>query len=494
MIDNIKNKFQTEDMLRYYVIFAITLLLSQGFLQMHYASDTYVLINRGYTEYAQMYFLRDGRLITAFVCYMAGVLGIPFETYVVGLNCIAVIFLSLAVHTMNQVLLAMLKPEKKFHIYIITMLSFLLVMHQFSIEYQLFAESAIMCLALFCFIKSIQVWTEGSKYVYLKVFGLVLFATICYQGQLNIFPTLVFLIFILRQILHKKDEKFHYKKAFTDIAILAAITIVVILITYAIVLYCQTITPEAIGRSWSNENLLYTLSIIVVDIIYMWQYYMYMLPEHVNLLAFLATMTILFLTKSKKRIKLQYILFIVFIFVMCTTVMFVVTSGGALRINSPIAMVWGASLTIMYAQVMVSQKDWLKKAVFGMIIASFMLNSIYYMRNISEHIASNKVEHNMGMTIANMLEEYEEESGITVTKFYYSYDIYPEPLWPEIRHMGSLTEKKLAPIWSIEHTMNFYCQRKFEVVEEVERVYKDYDSFSPSHVEFYEDTIYMIVS
>ena len=71
------------------------------------------------------------------------------------------------------------------------------------------------------------------------------------------------------------------------------------------------------------------------------------------------------------------------------------------------------------------------------------------LRNSNEHIAANKVDENMGRSIKYILEKYESDTGNKITKFSYVYDPDPQQYAPGIKHIGSLTERKLACSWYI---------------------------------------------
>ena len=162
-------------------------------------------------------------------------------------------------------------------------------------------------------------------------------------------------------------------------------------------------------------------------------------------------------------------------------------------------MIWGASLIILLAQSYNIPEGKRTKFIYGLIIVSFIINNIFIMQNITEHIASNRVEENMGKTIKYVVEKYEQETGNKVTKFAYAYDRNPQQYAVGIRPIGSLTERKLACSWSISQAMNFYCERKFEKVRMPTQVYaekmidKDYKEFSEDQLVFEGDTLYMLV-
>ena len=70
---------------------------------MHYSSDTYVLYDLGYMAYPEKYFLLDGRLISAIVCYIAGILHIPIKAYIIGMDFIGIIFIGTAIYTISKI-------------------------------------------------------------------------------------------------------------------------------------------------------------------------------------------------------------------------------------------------------------------------------------------------------------------------------------------------------------------------------------------------------
>ena len=48
--------------------------------------------------YPSQYFLLDARLISTLVCYAAGILHIPYESYIIGMDVIGILFVSIAIY------------------------------------------------------------------------------------------------------------------------------------------------------------------------------------------------------------------------------------------------------------------------------------------------------------------------------------------------------------------------------------------------------------
>lgn len=62
----------------------------------------------------------------------------------------------------------------------------------------------------------------------------------------------------------------------------------------------------------------------------------------------------------------------------------------------------GVSLIILVAQCQIDEKYKTENFVYMFAILSFIINSIFMMRNITDHIAADKVDANMGKTIKKL--------------------------------------------------------------------------------------------
>lgn len=469
---------------------------------MHYSSDTYVLYDLGYMEYPSQYFLLDGRLISTVVCYLAGILKIPIEMYIVGMDFIGIIFIATAIYMINKILEKIINPEKVITKLMLLAGSFILILNQFTLEYLLFPESAVMCLGVLFNVIAIKFMVDNPKCKYIKIFLTLLVAVFCYQGVLNMFPVLAILVYIVKQILDKREYKVKEKEFFVEMIKLAFIVIVVLAICMVAI---------KLGKTLLNSNQDRMIHLVDMEAVtlrgqtvleYMdelWNRTMHMLPENTNTIIVIITFVSLIMMKTKKEIIMQYILLLIVSFTICIVPMFLFNTGICGRVNEPLTMIWGASLIILLTKSCNKPEGKVTKFVYLLITVSFIVNNIFIMQNITEHIASNRVEENMGKTIKYALEKYEKETGNKVTKFAYAYDRKPQQYAVGIRPIGSLTERKLACSWSILQTMNFYCERKFDKVRMPTSIYaenmmdKDYEEFSEGQLVFKGDTLYMLV-
>lgn len=502
MLKKLTEKLKSKNTIKYLIIFGITLFLCQNFLQMHYSSDTYVLYDLGYMEYPSQYFLLDGRLISTIVCYIGGILNLPIPVYIIGMNFLGIIFVATSIYLMDKILEKIIKPEKIITKLMLTASCFLLILNQFTLEYLLFPESAVMCLGVLFNVIAVKLMVDSPKHKYLKIFLALLVAVFSYQGLLNMFPVLAILVYIVKEIMDKREYKVKEKEFFIEMIKLAIIVVVVLGISMIAI---------EVGKTSLNSDQDRMIHLIDMEAVMLrgetvldylnelWNETMYMLPSHINTIALVVTFIMMILLKTRREIIMQYILLVIVSFVICIIPMFIFNTGVCGRVNEPLTMLWGASMIIILAQSTTIPEGKRTKFIYGFIIASFIINNIFIMQNITEHIASNRVEKNMGKTIKYALEKYEKESGNRVTKFGYAYDRKPQQYAVGIKPIGSLTERKLACSWSISQAMNFYCERKFEKVRMPTRIYvekmidRDYTEFSEDQLVFEGDTLYMLV-
>ncbi len=485
-----------ERKLKFLIIWGTAIVLCSGFLQMHFSSDTYVLWDLGYMNYPQQYFLLDGRLISAFVCFFAGILNLPLEVYIIGMTFIGIFFLALAILLTTDILNEFVKKQTIVTKIFTTAISFILILCQFNLEYLLFPESAVMCLGVVCTVYAAKISLFKSKKRYLQIFFLLIIAALCYQGLVNIFPTYVMLIFILRHITSEKFNKAQLKEIAIDILKLALITIVVIAISFGIVEAGKALLESEQDRTndiFSQEGRGLVIEAVLGYVDELWHKNLNMLPHYINYIIIAATGLFLFLLKSKKVIIVEYILFVVCIFIICVVPMLLFNTGPVGRVNSPMAMLFGSSLAIIYISSLQVDFKKLKQSVEIVVVLSFMLNSIFIISNISEHLAANKIDQNMGRTLKYYVEQYEQQTGITLTKFSFIYDIDPQQYAPDIRPMSSFTERAFAVPWSLHEAMNYYTGKKFERVYLGQTLNENIDLFLENQILFEDDTIHLIV-
>lgn len=468
---------------------------------MHYSSDTYVLYDLGYMAYPEKYFLLDGRLISAIVCYIAGILHIPIKAYIIGMDFIGIIFIGTAIYTISKIFEKLIKPKSQILKISITLASFILILNQFTLEYLLFPESAVMCFGLFLNVLAVKIMIENPKHKYLKIFILLFLAGISYQGLFNIFPILAMTTYLVKEITEDKPYKEKEKEFFIEMIKLAIIVMLALLICMGIIKIGTTMLNSKQDRRMhliSFEAVQLRGETVREYLNELWNECMAMLPKHTNTITLIISFILLLINRTKKEYIMQYILIIFIVFLICIIPMFLFNTGVCGRTNVPLMMLWGTSLIILLAQASISPRNKINNIIYIFTIISFIINSIFIMQNITEHIAANRVDENTGKTISYLMKKYEEETGKTITKFSFTYDRHPQQYAVGIKPMQSLTERKFACSWCIKEALNYYCNKNLKSIAmsmDIKEKFKDedYKEFTEEQLIFDEDTLYMII-
>lgn len=468
---------------------------------MHFSSDTYVLYDLGYMAYPQKYFLLDGRLISTVVCFIAGILHIPINAYIIGMDFIGIIFVGTAIFTISKVFEKLINPKSPILKVSIVLASFILILNQFTLEYLLFPESAVMCFGLFLNVLAVKIMIDNPRHKYIKIFILLFLAGISYQGLLNIFPLLAMITYLVKEITEDKPYKEKEKAFFVEMIKLAAIVILVLLICMGIVKIGTTLLNSKQDRRMhliSFEAILLRGKTVGGYLNELWNECMAMLPKHTNTIVLILSFILLIISKMKKEYIMQYLLIVFITLSICIVPMFIFNTGVCGRVNVPLMMLWGSSIIILLAQASISPKKKLNNIIYTFTIISCIINSIFIMQNITEHIAANRVDENTGKTISYLLNKYESETGKIITKFSFKYDKNPQQYAVGIRPMQSLTERKFACSWCIRQAVNYYCNKNLKQVGMPARIVEkfkniDYEEFSEEQIIFDDDTLYMLI-
>ena len=488
-----KGKVTKENILLLSGIIAFSIIISNAFLQMHYSSDTYCLMYRGYFDYPSYYFLLDARIISTLICYLGGLLKLPYEVYIVSLDIIAVILLSISVIIVYRFMEKQLKVEKTFNKILLLISVYVCIFNHMTVEYLLYPESAVMCLGILMIVLATITYLTANKYRYLKTFLFVLIGTLCYQGIVNLLPVLV----ITSIFLKNKDNltiKQTIKTYIIEILKIGILFMVVMLISYGISQIADSVIGDTSSRLRTNKSLkdiIYFSKDVVCD-------QFALMPKYLSVIVMGSTIALL-ITYSKNKINmiLYYILIVFSAYVF--TLLPVLAWGYVMsRMAMAVGSIMGISLIFVSTLIKDEQKQIGNTIIVFLIISYF--NSVNFIRNSNEHIAANKVDENIGATINTLVKNYEEKTGNTIKKFSYKYDPSPSKYAVGIKPLVSLTERKFMQPWCVVEATCFYCNKHFEEVfkmpEEIYDKYfngKYYNCFLEDQIVFEEDTIYIYI-
>ena len=95
-------KIKKKDIVLYIVMLTFCIIVCAPLLQMHIASDTYNFMDLGYFQYPSQYFLKDARIISTLFTYLAGILNLDYQVFIVGMEVLAVIIASFSIYILYK--------------------------------------------------------------------------------------------------------------------------------------------------------------------------------------------------------------------------------------------------------------------------------------------------------------------------------------------------------------------------------------------------------
>lgn len=161
---------------------------------MHYATDTYNIIDRGYEEYGIKCSLNDGRIFMCTISLIANFLHIPINSYIISLTFLAILTSCLSVILLKNIVEGYKKTKNVFEEIILTVICFTIIFNFMFLENMQFAECFVMSISILLYIIAADVLTKREKMHILKATILVVLGILFYQGTLGFFivMTLVF--------------------------------------------------------------------------------------------------------------------------------------------------------------------------------------------------------------------------------------------------------------------------------------------------------------
>ena len=155
-------------------------------------------------------------------------------------------------------------------------------------------------------------------------------------------------------------------------------------------------------------------------------------------------------------------------------------------------------MSLIYLLSIEYDKKIFEHIISTVIIVFFAFNAINTIQIYSAHIAGNKIDANMGMTIKYRIEEYEKESGNTVSKVaYYRDKNHRDYHYGWDKKLSSFGQRAFDNYYCIIEALNYYCDRDFERANMTKEIYntyfvgKDWNAYSDEQIVFEGDTMFI---
>ena len=456
-------------------VFLLAIIMYWNWLTVHYATDTYNIINMGYKEYAISHSLIDGRVLNCIITLLADALHLPIEAFVTITLLIALIISTASVIKLKNILLEGKEVSFKKEL-LLTFVSFLVIFNFMHIELMYFIEAAVMALSIFFQIYAadyiVNKRSKGKRLVcFIYATSFATLSTFSYQGTIGFLILITFVLSLLkhRDLLENKKIKKYLLNIFIDSILAALASLIALIINLLFVkLVCSILktNQSRIGKfSDMFDNIKYIFKhspqILIETCGLFPKYLLYTFVALLTILAFIYDIK----TNFKKSLTLKTFAIILVCYI-CTFLLAIntLTSFYAGRLRFCLGTLIGLIL-IMWVKEN-NQNNLFAKIIIAIAIIYGAINIINCIYITGLHKQVNAAEKSEIQTLNNYISKYEKETNIKVTKIVLIMEIgqtdktYIDPT----KVKAVPTYNALRCSWAADGVINFYTNRKLEKI------------------------------
>lgn len=453
-------KIQKKDILMFIIIFLFTLILFSRFLSVHYATDTYRIIDLGYEEYSIKWPLLDGRIFMYLIGLLLGFLNVHINTYIV-FSLLSALFISCITVMVIKNIILKYKPAKNLcQEILLLVVAYFTIFNFMYLENMYFVDSITMALSILLYILASKSLVDKNKKYFFKSLILFILAIFSYQGTVAVFFTMTILLSLLK---HKND----YRSIFKNVLECACISAIGVILNIIHVKVVSEIIGEAQVRIKGITSIPSNITFILSCMSYIFMNTCSLYPMFLFevLLICIIVLILKFALKSEepKKIIYQFILFFLTLFSSFIPFIITVSSIMAGRMHFTIGAFIGLLYILLYCNTEIFN-DKIKKALIS-IFAIYAITTIgIYIYIIEEHKIVNELDIIAIQEIDNYISNYEKESGNKVDKIHV-YTVVGDQgkaQYEQTIFKGVLTDSALKANWSIIGAINFHTDRNLK--------------------------------
>lgn len=466
-------KINKKDIIIFICILVFSLIIFKNFITMHYATDTYNIIDRGYKEYAINYFLNDGRPFSCAFLLICYCLNINIIYAIIFSIIMALVISCISVMLLKNNIEKYKKPNNWFEELLIIVFSYFTIYNFYYLENMLYAECFVMALGImFYIISSNYLIEKNTKYYFIKGCIFAVLGVLCYQGTIG-FLVLITLVFSLIK------NKNKIKSVFADVMLSGMFCIIGLIIDLLFIKFFGLILNLSQTRIGSlsiiKEKIFYILKNIGLIVKYNSNLYIPYLFLNIIIIVFFVM--ILYYSKTKHIEGITKNLFIILgAIILCFPLDIISYSDiFAGRTKFCMGSLIGLIFIFIYCDTGVFEKDNLLKCFFISIflVYSFFIIKFYIKLMVGHKIVEErtKVECN---AIDEYISEYEKNNNIVIKNISFCIDSKPTYYYYDIGNCSGLCSRPLSLEWSNNEALNYYTNRKLKEEEMPKELYEMY--------------------
>ena len=482
---------QKNHVLLFFIAVFLSVIILFSFVTGYYSIDTERIYTQGYIDYATKdAYIRDGRLISAFIFVIVGIINPSIKTMHIISIVISIIILSICVIFIYDIIQKYKTLTKKKSKIIAFLLSYTYIFNFLIVDVLKFIDSFVISISILLFLLAIKKIIIDKKY---KVgFLLTVFGVICYQGTIPVYIATAFLVTLLE---NKQINKTFFKKIVPcAICICIAAMISLIIVNSIPVITGMEKTDRMDGIDYIKnikKNMLEMNKLIFFS------YYMFPPYVWIGISTVIIIMVIIYGFRYKKIYFSvnSIILFTVYIFSVFIMLPIQILSNAP-RVT--LAVGQGISAILIYSYCTnfknVNKKRKNKKIMVMILILYFVITLVSIFKSTYAYKLGNILDQKFAEAIENEITKLEQQ-GITINAIGIRYTYNNK----NIQKYGKLVKEQSLYIRGLytARVSKFYTGRNLTMAqgftEEIEEKY--FENPSEKEVQFknLDDVLYILI-
>ena len=440
------------------------------FIVKHYAPDTYFTEALGWEVTADQYWM-NGRWLMTLFSKLCGALNLSYTVAQLISWGMAIVSISMSSAIVYQILRDRLASNISLKKNIWTaLIAFMLISNVFMLEYFIFAEyTGIMCLGILFSVIAAKFILKALEYKQAKFYLLgILFGILGINGHQGNFAILVVIA-----VLCAKDTLSNEKTFFVNNFVIGS--------AYAIPALCNMIETRIGGAPRSAQGTIDigasflkategVKQLLVTGASFM---------PYGTYLFFIALILIYFIWAVIRKKSIVSVLYLGYYFVILLLGIYaplMVTDINYIDVVPRTVYIMGGIIPVVLTAMLLHMDISLEnRIVLPICIAGFLFVQYFgAMQLISDHYKTNLLDKYEAQFVGARLWEYEEETGIKVTKMALYWDDNVTGYAPDAHTYGAVNERVMSNEWAAPLAIRCLDGHVLEQTETSEEVYEQY--------------------
>lgn len=458
------------------LLIIITIILNciiyWNYLKGHFSTESYG-VALGYKSYGINVHLVDGRLFSCLLFLLAELIDIPIKIFMSISVFIGIVIGTFAVYKLKSAIVKLVKVNDIQEI-IIYIISYSVIFNFMLVEILYFPETCIMVSSILLYIISASLFIE-KKYIMSAIFLLI--GVFCYQGTIGFFVVCAFLFSMIK-------NRGNIKEIILDILKMALIGVIVSAINLIFInLISKGLNLQQHKQFSMNLSVIYkNILSIIINSFPILQKTLGLFPK--NLLFMFITIILIYtllIMKHEKNDRIAAVGIVIIVTIASSFILFIIqrTSMYTGRVHFCIGSIIGIALMYIYTSSNIRNEKKLEKIFLTILITYCIINCANAMQIVTEHQKINQLEKEECIRIEKIIQEYEKENKIEVTKIapIAIVNQTEKGYFSQIKRRAIVTYNNVRHYYGYSGIIQYYLRndlKNLDLNSESHKIYKEY--------------------